>query len=201
MDVEHAAGPGVSLRFDNAAWELAPAVTRARPVISGGMAGIPVASVPGAASQNPDLDWLVATLTVGSDVSSQELPGLVRRPGAPSMARNAAAQARVTVDLADHESAVLLVESEGVVAWQFPTTLKSAPGAPLNPIPVGARAPGSPQSRKLEFVVQPPGAETAITPQQRNVFADWVLDRVKLVVLKFAADRAAGAIVHQLEKD
>jgi len=192
MDLRHPTDAAITLSFDEGVWEAdtAPAA-RAAPFV-GGMGGVPIAAAPGAGSVDPDFDWLLQQLSGAPGVSMRLLPPLLRRPGASARALDAAVTPTVTVDLAAGESAVLLVECEGVVAWQLPEDDPAAParGAARAVVP-----------RKVRFSVQAPGAATAATPQQRNVLSDWLLDRVKSVVLKFAASHAAGAIVARLEKD
>ncbi|OUL97992.1 DUF7379 domain-containing protein [Variovorax sp. JS1663] len=196
MDITHPADAGITLTFDEGVWEADPApTTRVAPFI-GGMGGTPIASAPTAGlPANPDFDWLVGQLSSEWGVSKRELPELVRRPGASTRALDLTTTPMVTVDLAADESATLLVECEGVVAWQFADAIETP-----NPSAVGTTRASMAPARRARFVVQAPGAATATAQQQRNVFADWMLERVKVVVLKYIATQAASVIVNQLEK-
>lgn len=181
MNIRHQEDAEISLTFDAGVWETASApAVRAGPVVVGGMSGQPIAAAADANSGDPDVDWLLQQV---SSISSVKVT---------ARALDLATAPTVTVGLAADESAALLVECEGVVAWQFPEHTQSAPGQ--------TRAPGD-ALRQVRFQVRAPSVGTASTPQQRNVFTDWMLDRVRTVVLKFTAERVAGVIVTQLEKD
>ncbi len=196
MDIRHLEYPAITLTFDEGLWLAdTAAAARAAPLVIGGMGGALVGDTPGGARANPDFDWLVGQLSTDPKVSTRSLPELVRRPGAATRALDASTAPTVTVDLAPDESAVLLVECDGVVAWQFPEDNQ--------PLAAGrtARGPGVTPARTARFVVQAPGTATATTAQQRNVFVDWMLDRVRSVVVKFVASHVAGAVVDGIEKD
>jgi hypothetical protein len=188
MEIRHTADASITLTFDEGVWETGSAPDARAVPLGGGMGGAPM---PVAGSANPDFAWLLRQFAADPTVATRELPELVRRAGASARALDATVAPTLTVELAPDESAALLVECDGVVAWQFPEDDQSA--AP--------RAGGGVPARQVRFTVQAPGAASAASAQQRNVFADWILDRVRAVVLKFATSSVAGVLVAVLEKD
>lgn len=191
MDYRHPVDGGVTLSFDEAIWDTESADgLRTAPTVSA-MAGVPQPASP-SASRKPDIDWLLTQVSAQPGVSLLALPDLVRRPGVSVRALDALSVPTVSVDLAEDESAVLLVECDGVVGWQFPDS------AEVTPAP-GTTRGGMAPSRRVRFSVKAPGAAAPVNSQQRNIFTDWMIDRIKPVVLKFVAARAAGTIVRKLE--
>lgn len=197
MESRHLVDNDVTLTFDSDVWEIeAQPRRRGPPPIVGGLTGGIVSSGEGG-EHDAGIEWLVSRLRSQPGVSARSLPSLSSRPGATTRALDRATAPEIKVDLAENEGVALLVESDGVVAWQFPDSTKPLPGAP----PGGMRAiPGAPV-RQARFTVVAPGGATASSAQKRNVFADWMLGRVKAVVLKFIAQKAGSVIVELLERN
>jgi len=119
-------------------------------------------------------------------------------PGAPVDSKRAfapAAATRLTVPLADDEQAVVLVEGDGVLAWRF--------GRPAELPPDAQRRRGAKSaSRALVFEIDiPPIAAPTAEPQQRGWLRDRLLEGARAIVLYFAADLAADAVVHLMERN
>lgn len=187
----------VTLTFDSDLWEIeSTAPARQAPHIGGGLTGAIVPSDQ-ADALDTDTSWLLERLQAQPDVISRRLPGLTRKPGTTTRALDRTVAPEVVVELADNESAALLIECEGVFGWQFPDETIPLP----NTSPSLTRKLGDMAIRQAKFIVTPPGESAATTMQQRSILSDWVIGRVKAIVLKFAAHKAAGAIVERLERD
>lgn len=201
---------GVTVDFDDGLWEMAVPLAadsrRTAPGLGGrpmpsSLGGAPTPSTlgvdPGAAAASGDLQWLLQQLETAPGTTRVELPDMLRRPGAELRSLDRVGSPTVNVELADEETAALLVECEGVFAWQWPDAVEHAAPATARG---GTRAPAGGTTNRARFVVRTPGAATARGPAQRGVLTDWMIDRVKAVVLKFAARHTADAVVSHLER-
>ncbi len=195
MESSHPVQRGITLTYDDAVWDVdTSGPLRAAPLFVGGMTGgvVPAA---GDDSLDADTQWLVSHLQAGGDVSAEPLPALAPRAGASARAIGPAPAPHVDVELGDDETAVLLVESEGVVAWQFGDEDEPSLAQP------GVRATPVGTTRRVRFRVSPPDGAAAGDAQKRNVAVDWTLHRMRAVVLKFVARKTVQPIVRRLERD
>ncbi len=194
METSHPVQRGITLTYDDTARDIDTSSTRrAAPNIAGGLTG-GIVIPQGDDELDPDAQWLLSRLQASPDVSTNALPAMTPRAGAATRAVIGAAAPHVDVDLADDESAVLLVETDGVVEWQFPDA-----SYPFTPPAGGRAAPGS-ATRRVRFSVAAPGGAVAGGMQQRNVAIDWALHRVRSIVLKFVARKAVVPIVAHMER-
>ncbi|MBZ8142073.1 hypothetical protein CLD22_19465, partial [Rubrivivax gelatinosus] len=120
-------------------------------------------------------------------------------PAAPDRRRAAPAPAkptRLTVPVAEGEQAVVLVEGDGVLAWRYG---REAPASAL-----AARrrdAPGA--ARLLEFDIGQPPVGVGEPPAgdlRRGWLRDRLVEGVRAIVLYFAAEATATAVVKLLER-
>ncbi|MBK5295152.1 MAG: CHAT domain-containing protein [Acidobacteriia bacterium] len=139
------------------------------------------------------LDALAAQeMTLADQVVLQPPP-----PGPQLGARKPAAATR-TVDfelvVAAHEDAVLLLEQDGVLSWNFPSKAETqeTERGPLRAAPI----------RTLRFRVEV-GGKPRTTPadSRRSWLADLVWDDVIVHVYKFAARMVVGGAIQYLERN
>ncbi len=153
---------GVTLTYDVDHWE------------------VPVGDLRLAAAHQTPVDWLVRRLESSGKARSHVTATLHAKAAAQVQALDATRAPQLHVALAHGEVAALLVESEGVVAWQFPDAVEA--------------------SSHALFTVRTPGLAAAHTGQRR-AFVGLHWGNVKAVVLKFVAGNAAGIVVERLERD
>lgn len=102
-----------------------------------------------------------------------------------------------SADLAAHEDAVLLLEQDGLYAWKFADTIEATPAQPARR---GGRT--GPALKRVKFSVELATASSATREQaKRSVIGDFILDKVKVIVLKFAARIAVGQAIKFLERN
>ena len=192
--------------FDIATGAVA-AVPRARQPRSG---GAPTRSrfrpvpMPAAHSPTGEMDALVAALQSQEMqlVDAVELqPRLEPTPSTGIRRRGAAAvpttqSAKLELNVAPGEDAVVLVEQEGVYSWVLPARRDPAAGA-------RRRGPGGEVAgTRVVFEIE---VHASSTPDQRRdrrgFFTDLVYSKVKALVLKFVAHFAVGEAMEFLESN
>ncbi|HZZ95062.1 MAG TPA: hypothetical protein VFE23_21060 [Usitatibacter sp.] len=94
------------------------------------------------------------------------------------------------VRLPPEENVVLLVESEGVVAWQFPDD---------SGLVAGSRRPRAEAIRDVRFTVVEPMRAGVAHAAAHAAFAGWPVQGLQIVVLRMLARPIAGGIVNRLE--
>lgn len=146
-----------------------------------------------------------ALAAAGFDVQVQ-IELVPQRGGTRALRATPEAPTAIDVDLAPNESAVVLVESNGVYAWKLPNEpTEGPPGS-------GRRA----ASRTVRFDLSPPqgpprrpgmrGGEPEAVPQaRRSIVTDWiadaVVDPIRAYVLKFVANAAIDVAMDFIEGD
>jgi hypothetical protein len=104
--------------------------------------------------------------------------------------------ARIELDLAQDEGAVVLLEQDGLYSWQLPSEIEQAP----LPTSRGRRGliPAAKTARfTLEFQREPQRAPA----QQRGLIKDFLIAKARAVVLKFVAQFAVGKAMEALERN
>ena len=104
----------------------------------------------------------------------------------------------ITVEVAEPEDAVLLLEQDGVYTWRYPAEEKTEVRGATRRGPVVV-----PAARVLVFDVDL-GSAVPGAPQQRGVrgpVGDFIQGRVRAWVLKFAARAAVGQLMKFLERN
>jgi hypothetical protein len=172
---------GIELRYDDSQWSLPEGSrTRMRPAVS---AGNDHAIEDDGASRS---DWIAhRVLEAGVARSATTLP-LERTPAARTHALEATTAPLLRVPLGADENAVLLLEADGVLSWQFPDAVETGGAA--------TRALRSDATREARFTVaEPLRAATA------GSVDGWIIARLKVTILKFIARKVAGGLVATLE--
>jgi hypothetical protein len=177
---------GIELRFDDSEWH-APAAARTRLHVQPG--AVPPAVTPAIAPSQ----WIAERVLAQGLARSATPVSLQRVAGARARALERGAAPVVRVPLAADEHAVLLVESERVVAWQFAERVEE-------PAPAARIAHANPM-REAIFVLAEPGraAVAHAGPRELAPFAGWLVGAIEATVIKFVARRAASSLVAALE--
>lgn len=186
--------PGVVLSFDEDAFELpTPHVMSRAPVgAAGSNSPVPLSAPPDSGLGKAVVDALVRH----NVVRSAERPVVLRAAsGATELRRSLARPTRLDVTVDAGEEAVVLTETDGVLAWHFP----QQDGTQATPVQRRhARAAGP---RVETFSIEASDAQPTVQLDARR---GWLTDRivggVKAFVLRFAAQVAAGGIVSLLER-
>jgi hypothetical protein len=121
------------------------------------------------------------------------------QPQSPASARvRAVSESRVelALDVDEGENAVLLLEQDGVYSWYFPQAGLTIHAA------VTRRGPLVVLGRKrVVFDVNLSATPPAPLERKRGPVSDFLVDKVRGYVLKFAAPRAVGMMVKFLERN
>ncbi|HEX9889019.1 MAG TPA: CHAT domain-containing protein [Nitriliruptorales bacterium] len=145
-----------------------------------------------AASLAEALD-VVDLFTVVPTVEPTEVSGR-RRRGAPAAPGRSSIE--LDVDVAEDESAVVLVEQDGVYNWVIGTEAPPAAG------PARRRRGSGPTGHTIHFEVSAHARSDRRRPTLRRGFvSDLVLRPITAVVFKFAAGVVVGQVVRRLEQD
>ena len=179
LRVEH----GIEVVFDDTQWQVPAGArmhARAAEPASPTAAGAPS-------------EWIAQRLLAHGLARSATRVSLQRAPAARAHALDRAVAPRVRVPLAADEHAVLLVESERVVAWQLPETVGEAGAA--------ARARPANAVREAVFVLTEPGraALAHAAHRERALYGGWLVGALEATILKLVARRVAGSFVSGLE--
>jgi hypothetical protein len=172
--------PGIELRFDDTQWSVVE----------------PAAAVAGTHTASPEpapgerSEWIARRAIEAGLARSAARIDLERHAAARTGAIEPATAPQVSVTVLPGESAVLLVECEGVVAWVFPDRLEAAPAARVTHVP---------GMREVHFTVLEPARVAAAGAGRRAAFADWIVGVLKVIVLKLVAHKVAGTVVRHLE--
>lgn len=103
--------------------------------------------------------------------------------------------AELELDLAPQEDAVVLLEVDGMYSWQFAAETGVTPAQPIRR---GIRQPAA--QRRVKFRIEMPVTKQPARPGRRGI-PDFVADKVKAYVLKFAARIAVGQAIKFLERN
>lgn len=145
--------------------------------------------MPGAAEPVGD-DLALAMTEQGMDL----LDSFELRRSAPDTGRRGGGAGRVSIDLAGHEDAVLLLEQDGVYAWRH------ADGAATVHEPARRRGPlVTPARKRLVFELAPPGG-TGAGPR-RGLIDEIGGSVLRAWVLRFAARHALATAIRVLERN
>jgi hypothetical protein len=118
-----------------------------------------------------------------------------QRRGAKPAAADSTTELALT--LAPHEDAVVLLEQDGMYSWQFASEAKSEPTRSTT-----RGGPPAPAQRLVKFRIELPAEEAPTTrPARRGIITDFVRDKVKAFVFKFAARVAVGSAMSFLERN
>jgi CHAT domain/Ternary complex associated domain 7 len=113
--------------------------------------------------------------------------------GADRRRRGVAAAAEVSVPVAPKEDAVVLLDQDGVLSWDYPTGEAAAPGRTRR---------RRDQPRMLVFRIPLfPVASAPSGPTRRTFLRDFVVGKVKAYVFKFAARVLVGSAMTWLERN
>lgn len=172
---------GIEVRFDDTQWH-APGDGRMHPHAAG-------AATPPAGPST----WIAQRVVAQGIARSATRVSLRRTAAARPHALDRSVAPVVHVPLGPDERAVLLVESEGVVAWQFPETVDAASE--------GARALHANAVREAVFVLREPGR--AALPhgagREHALFGGWLVGSLEATILKLVARRTGATLVSALE--
>jgi len=139
------------------------------------------------ASLEDDLE-LVDVIPIMPTVEPTEVSGRRTRGGPPAPGRSPVA---FDVDVEEGESAVLLVEQDGVYTWVTGTETADAERR---------RVRGAPAGRTLHFELAAHARSDRRRPTlQRGFVADLVLRPMKAFVFRFAAGIVVGQVIRRLE--
>ena len=112
----------VALVLDSELWDVSTVPAKRGMPPLGGFGGGPVPRTEGVKPPGATT-WLVERLISGDKFSARAPIELTAKRGGAFRAMQAEGAPEIQVDLAHDEAAVLLVESEGVVGWQFPDSV------------------------------------------------------------------------------
>lgn len=179
MQLTQSVGDGISVTLDGSLWRLQAekAAFTARAAAPAFVRGISAA------------DWLAQRLLASGRAVTATALRFDRQADARIHALETLDAPRVHVQLGRNENAVLLVESEDIVAWQFPDARAN-----------GAQASHAITPREAAFTLVAAFGAHAAAPQ-RAAFAGWFLERLRVVVLRFVARGIAGHLAEWLEHD
>jgi len=173
---------GIEVRFDDTQWQVPAVPMHARD-----------AEPPPVSPASAPTKWIAQRLLAQGLARSATRVPLERAPGARAHALDRTVAPVVRVPLAAGEHAVLLVESERVVAWQLPGTVEEASA--------GARAHSASAVREAVFVLVEPGraAVAHATHREHALFGGWLVGALEATILKLVARRAGSSLVSALE--
>ena len=176
-------GHGIEVRFDDTQWQV-PAGAAARPHVAQALPVAPAAS---------PSEWIAQRVVAQGLARTATRVSLRRAPAARTHALERTAAPVVRVQLAPDERAVVLVESEGVVAWQLAETIDEPAAA--------AHSSHATAPREAVFVLAEPGRAPLADGAHREhaLFGEWRVGALEATILKLVAQRAAGALVSALE--
>ncbi|MFY9554325.1 MAG: CHAT domain-containing protein [Blastocatellia bacterium] len=104
--------------------------------------------------------------------------------------------AELELDLGPPEDAVILLETEGMYSWQFAADSALVPADPGRR---GVRQ--TPAQKRVTFRIEMPVTKHPGQPARRGIVQDFLADKVKAYVLKFAARIAVGQAIKFLERN
>ncbi len=105
--------------------------------------------------------------------------------------------AKIELDLAQDEGAVILLEQDGLYSWQLPSEIEEVP----SPTARGRRGltPAAKTAHfTLEFQREP---QRAPALQRRGLIKDFLIAKARAVVLKFVAQFAVGNAMEVMERN